>query len=63
MLGERLDLRQTARVYARGKVGTLEDFVTRLGIRPSPVTAPGRAHARLAQLSAVARALGKSLPQ
>jgi len=63
MLGERLDLRQAARVYARGKVGTLEDFVTRLGIGPSPVTSPGRARARLAQLSAVARALGKSLPQ
>ena len=27
---ERVDLRQAARVYARGKVGTLEDFVARL---------------------------------
>jgi DTW domain-containing protein len=54
---ERLDLRQAARVYARGKVGTLDDFVVRLGA-PSPTPAgPGRARLRLAQIAAVATTL------
>jgi len=52
---ERVDLRQAARVYARGKVGTLDDFVARLGMAPSPPAGEGRAHVRLAQIAAVAR--------
>jgi len=52
----RLDLRQAARIYANGKVGTLEDFATRLGATPSPPAGAGRAHVRLAQITAVARA-------
>ncbi len=56
-LPERLDLRHAARVYAKGKVGTLEDFVTKLGATPSTPAGPGRAHVRLAELSAIVRAL------
>lgn len=52
---ERVDLRQAARVYARGKVGTLEEFVARLGVTPSSPAGEGRANARLAQITAVAR--------
>jgi len=55
---ERIDLRQAARVYAKGKVGTLEDFVGRLGVSASLPDAGGRARMRLAQLSAIARAFG-----
>jgi len=51
---ERVDLRQAARVYARGKVGTLDDFVARLGAVPSPPAGQGRAHVRLAQIAAIA---------
>jgi hypothetical protein len=51
---ERVDLRQAARVYARGKVGTLDDFVARLGATPSPPAGQGRAHVRLAQIAAIA---------
>lgn len=58
-LPERLDLRQAARVYAKGKVGTLEDFAGTLGVRPSPSVAPGRARVRLAQLSGIARAFAR----
>jgi DTW domain-containing protein len=53
--GERVDLRQAARVYARGKVGTLDDFVARIDAVPSPPAGEGRAHARLAQIAAIAR--------
>jgi DTW domain-containing protein YfiP len=52
--GERVDLRQAARVYARGKVGTLDDFVSRLGAAPSQPAGEGRAHVRLAQIAAIA---------
>jgi DTW domain-containing protein YfiP len=52
----RLDLRQASRIYASGKVGTLEDFVARLGASASPPAGPGRAHDRLAKITAVARA-------
>lgn len=51
---ERLDLRQVARVYARGKVGTLEDFVARLGASITPPTGPGRASHRLSQIASIA---------
>jgi DTW domain-containing protein len=56
----RLDLRQAARIYASGKVGTLEDFVARLGASPSPAAGAGRAHARLGQITAVARAFASA---
>ena len=52
---ERLDLRQAARVYAKGKVGTLDEFVRRIGAAPSPPTSAGRAPVRLAQMAAIAR--------
>jgi DTW domain-containing protein YfiP len=58
---ERLDLRHAARVHAKGKVGTLEDFVAKLGATPSPPAAHGRAHARLAELTAVVRAFQSQL--
>ncbi len=54
---ERLDLRQAARVYAKGKVGTLDEFAARLGRTPVPPSSPGRAHARLAQMVAISLAL------
>jgi len=57
---ERLDLRQAARVYARGKVGTLDDFVARIGATLSPPAGTGRAHVRLAQIVAVARVFAAS---
>jgi DTW domain-containing protein len=50
----RLDLRQAARVYAQGKVGTLEEFAARLGASPLPPAGAGRAHERLEQIAAVA---------
>jgi DTW domain-containing protein YfiP len=50
----RVDLRQAARVHARGKVGTLEDFVARIGATPSPPAGQGRANVRLGQIVAVA---------
>jgi hypothetical protein len=53
---ERLDLRHAARVYSKGKVGTLEEFVARLGVTPRPPAGPGRAHVRLAELGAIVRA-------
>jgi DTW domain-containing protein YfiP len=59
LAGERVDLRHAARVYARGKVGTLDDFVARLGATPSPPAGPGRAHVRLAQIAAIAGHFGR----
>jgi hypothetical protein len=54
---KRVDLRQAARVFARGKVGTLEDFVARTGaVVPSAVGA-GRAGVRLGQLATIVRHL------
>ncbi len=53
---ERLDLREAARVFAQGKVGTLDDFIARIGASPAAIAAPGRAHTRLAQIAAIARA-------
>ena len=50
---ERVDLRHAARVYARGKVGTLDEFVARVGLTPSPPAGQGRAHVRLAQIAAI----------
>jgi DTW domain-containing protein YfiP len=54
---QRLDLRHVARVYARGKVGTLDDLIARLGAAWSPPEAAGRAQLRLAQMTAIARHL------
>ena len=57
---EQIDLRQVARVFARGKVGTLDEFVARIAIAPARMHAPppGRAGMRLAQITGVARHLG-----
>jgi hypothetical protein len=52
-----LDLRQAARVFAGGKVGTLEEFVAANGlVAPSPA-GRGRAGRRLAEIVAVVRHL------
>jgi len=58
---ERVDLRQAARVYARGKVGTLDDLVARLGATPSPPAGQGRAHVRLARIAAIAASFAAPL--
>lgn len=56
----RSDLRQIARTLANGKVGTLEQYVSELGVLASPEAplVPGRAGKRL---GAVARVLGDYL--
>jgi len=53
--GERTDLRQVARGFTRGKVGTLESFAASVGIGESPSAARGRAGARLGQIEDIAR--------
>lgn len=53
---QRVDLRHAARVYSRGKVGTLEAFVDHLAVTASEPFGPGRANARLAFLATVVRA-------
>jgi hypothetical protein len=58
--GQRLDLRQAARIYANGKVGALEDFVARLGATLSAPAGAGRAHVRLAHITAIARAFASA---
>ena len=50
----RVDLRQVARAFTRGKVGTLEDLMTRLDLGTRADLTPGRAGMRLAQVSLVA---------
>jgi hypothetical protein len=54
----RLDLRQVARVFTEGKVGTLEGFVETSGIPWTPGGVPGRAGMRLERAAAVARHFG-----
>ena len=54
---ERLDLRQVARVYAKGKVGTLDDFLARIGSPDLSCWARGRGGVRLGQVEAVAHHL------
>ena len=56
---DRVDLRGVARVHARGKVGTLDDFAARIGASPAPPAGQGRAHVRLAQIAAIATRLGE----
>ncbi len=51
----RIDLRQVARVVENGKVGTLEEFATKIEGPPSAALARGRAGRRLAQIIAIAR--------
>jgi DTW domain-containing protein len=51
----RVDLRQVARAFKNGRVGTLEGFVEGLGIAWSPGSTRGRAGSRLALVAAVAR--------
>jgi DTW domain-containing protein YfiP len=53
----RVDLRQVARVVARGKVGTLEEFHARLGAGASTSASDvkGRGGRRLDEVSAIAR--------
>jgi len=50
----RVDLRQVARAVAKGKVGTVEDFLAHIGSPDSPRLASGRGGARLGVVSAIA---------
>ncbi|HEY3357660.1 MAG TPA: tRNA-uridine aminocarboxypropyltransferase [Polyangia bacterium] len=49
-----LDLRQVARCFARGKIGTLEQCLARLGATARPPLGAGRAGRRLGQVVGVA---------
>ncbi len=51
----RVDLRQVARAYTRGKVGTLEELMAKLGLAADADLTRGRAGMRLRQVSLVAR--------
>jgi hypothetical protein len=51
----RLDLRQVARAYIKGRVETLDELRIRLGAQPSSALGAGRAGERLGQLVGVAR--------
>jgi hypothetical protein len=55
-----LDLRRLSRVFAGGKVGTLDDFLARNGIPSPPRLAAGRAGMRLGQVVELARFLGQA---
>ena len=56
----RVDLREAGRMWARGKVGTLDDFLATID-RTAPAPAiPGRAPRRLAALEAIARFMSGS---
>ncbi len=56
----RVDVRHAARVYARGKVGAIEDFVVkaRTGEAPPPL-ATGRAGARITELTEIVDLLAR----
>ena len=56
----RLDLRQVARVLMRGRVGTMDAVLDKLGIAPSAIASLGRGRAglRAAQLTRIATHLG-----
>lgn len=49
----RVDMRRTAKVFAKATVGTMESFAAKLGIPTGPSLAEGRAGDRLASLSAI----------
>jgi DTW domain-containing protein YfiP len=51
---ERIDLRHVARVFTRGKVGTLEGFAASIGAPSSPSPLRGRAGVRLLQVAEIA---------
>ncbi|HSQ64971.1 MAG TPA: hypothetical protein VLM85_17230, partial [Polyangiaceae bacterium] len=56
----RVDLREAGRMWARGKVGTLDEFLATID-RTAPAPAiPGRAPRRLAALEAIARFMSGS---
>ena len=50
----RIDLRQTARALMKAKVGTIEDFLARVGLDAQPSPARGRAGVRAGQIAAIA---------
>jgi hypothetical protein len=53
----RLDLRQVARVYLKGRFGTMDELLIRLGVQSSPALGAGRAGERLGQLVGLTRFL------
>ncbi len=53
----RLDLRQVARAYVKGRFGTLDELLLRLGVGSSPTLGSGRAGERLGQLVGLMRFL------
>lgn len=62
--GARIDLRDSARVHAGGRVGTMAAFLDRVGgsaITMESSAASGRGAGRLAQLVAIAEALARPL--
>jgi DTW domain-containing protein YfiP len=58
----RVDLRQVARTVARGKVGTLEEFLAWIGAPEVVRVGEGRGGLRLGQLGAIARNFAASAP-
>ena len=51
----RIDIRGAARVFARAKVGTLDELVARIALPVPGALTKGRAGRRLAQITAVMR--------
>jgi DTW domain-containing protein YfiP len=58
----RVDLREAARMWCRGKVGTLDELVARIGHEPAEALAKGRAGRRLGQLAATATYFERNRP-
>jgi DTW domain-containing protein YfiP len=52
---KRIDLRQVARIFTEGKVGSLEEFAASRGLGASQSAARGRAGVRLSQVEDIAR--------
>jgi DTW domain-containing protein len=59
-LGKRIDVREAARLWARGKVGTLDDFLATSARTPRELPVSGRAGRRLGQLTAITHFLADS---
>jgi DTW domain-containing protein YfiP len=54
-----VDVRRAARLFAVGRVGTMDQFLERLGARAERVEASGRAAGRLGVVVAIAQALSR----
>jgi len=58
----RVDLREAARMWSRGKVGALEEFVAKIEQIPAPAPFEGRAGRRVAELEAIAAYFSRDFP-